>query len=222
MFVRKYMTRNPITISPEATFTDAMGLLRKHKIRRLPVVDKGALVGIVVEKDLLTNQPSPATTLSVYEMYGLLERLHVRQMMSCPVITVGGDCPLEEAARIMVANKVSSLPVMEGEQLVGIITETDIFKALVEVLGGGEKGCRLVLQVPERLGGLAEVAGRIAEAGGNILAVVSSRLQDNATREMTVKESGADTDKLEGLLRTQGTTVLDIRPSAEYTPRTFG
>ncbi len=222
MFVRNYMTRSPITISPDATFPEAMSLLRKHKFRRLPVIDKGALVGIVVEKDLLTNQPSPATTLSVYEMYGLLERLHVRQMMSSPVITVGGDCPLEEAARIMVANKISSLVVMDGKQLVGIITETDIFKALVEVLGGGEKGCRLVLQVPERLGALAEVAGTIAEAGGNILAVVSTHVQDNAMREMTIKESGADTDKLEGLLKAQGTTVEDIRPSAEYTPRTFG
>ncbi len=222
MFVREYMTRNPVTISADAAFPEAMGLLRKHKIRRLPVMDKGALAGIVVEKDLLSNQPSPATTLSVYEMYGLLERLHVRQIMSSPVITVEGDCPIEEAARIMVANKVGCLPVMEGDKLVGIITETDIFKALVEVLGGGEKGCRLVMQVPERVGMLAGMTGTIAEAGGNIVALVGSRVMDNAVREITVKVSGTDADQLETPLKAQGIAVLDIRPSAEYTPKMFG
>src|SRR5512147_1058007 len=124
MFVRSYMTRNPITVSPDANFPQAISLVRKHKIRHLPVLENDRLVGIVVEKDLLSNQPSPATTLSVYEIYSLLETLRVRQIMSRPVITVEGDCPVEEAARIMLENKISCLPVMEGEKLIGIITET--------------------------------------------------------------------------------------------------
>jgi acetoin utilization protein AcuB len=115
MFVRDYMTANPITVEPDVAFPEAMNLLRAHKIRRLPVMENGRLVGIVVEKDLLSNQPSPATTLSVYELYYLLERLQVRQIMSHPVVTVEGDCPLEEAARIMVDHKIGSLPVLQGD-----------------------------------------------------------------------------------------------------------
>ena len=119
MFVRNYMSSNPITIGLDVSFPEAMGMLRRQKIRRLPVVDKGKLVGIIVEKDLLSNQPSPATTLSIHEMYALLERLRVRQIMSRPVITVEGDCPVEEAARIMVERKIGCLPVMDGEKLAG-------------------------------------------------------------------------------------------------------
>ncbi len=152
MFVRSYMTVDPVSVSPDDNFHQAMHTLRKRGVRHLPVLEKGRLVGIVVEKDLLTNQPSPATTLSLYEIYSLLETLRVRQIMSRPVITVEGDCPLEEAARIMVEHKISCLPVMDGEKLVGIITETDVFKALVEVLGGEEQGLRFVLRVPDRVG----------------------------------------------------------------------
>ena len=145
MFVKNFMTYNPVVISPDDNFPQAMNVIRKRKIRHLPVIERDKLVGIVVEKDLLSNQPSPATTLSLYEIYSLLETLRIRQIMSRPVITVAGDCPLEEAARIMVENKISCLPVMEGDKLVGIITETDVFKVLVEVLGGKEDGVRLTL-----------------------------------------------------------------------------
>ena len=174
MFVKTYMTPDPVTISPDTNFPQAMDLIRKHNIRRLPVTDKGRLVGIVVHADLLSTQPSPATTLSLYEIYSLIETIRMRQIMSRPVIAVEGDCPLEEAARIMVENTISCLPVMDGDKLVGIITETDVFKALVEVLGGSEAGLRFTLRLPDRVGELASITGRIAEAGGNIIAVTTS------------------------------------------------
>src|SRR5512136_1897303 len=127
MFVRDYMTRDPITAGPEVSHPDALALMHKHHIRRLPIVSKGRLVGIVSEKDLLSNQPSQATTLSVYEIYSLLSRLRMQDIMTKPVVTVGGDCPMEEAACIMVARKIGCLPVMDGEKLMGLITETDVF-----------------------------------------------------------------------------------------------
>lgn len=222
MFVRNYMTPNPFTVEPDISFPEAMGILRRKKIRRLPVMEHDRLIGIVVEEDLLSNQPSPATTLSIHEMYALLERLRVRQIMSRPVITVEGICPIEEAARIMVENKIGCLPVMDGEKLVGIITETDIFKTLVEVLGGQETGIRLTLRLPDRVGELAKVTSQIAQAGGNIIAVTTSRRLDDDQREVTVKESGADQDALMDLLRGSQTIVLDMRPSAKYQPRLFG
>jgi acetoin utilization protein AcuB len=216
------MTPNPVTASLKSSYSEARELMREHQIRRLPILDRGSLVGIVVEKDLLSNQPSPATTLSIYEMLSLLERLTLGQIMSRPVVTVEGDCPMEEAARIMVARKIGCLPVMEGERLLGIITETDIFKTLVEVLGGEEIGTRLILHLPERVGELARATSQIAEAGGNIIAVTTSRILENNQREVTIKESGADPETLKNLLKSSGTTVVDLRSSAHYQPRLFG
>jgi acetoin utilization protein AcuB len=222
MFVRDYMTPDPKVVYPDINFPEAVQLMRKHNIRRLPVVEDGQLVGIVVEKDLLTNQPSPATTLSVHEIYSLMERLRVRQIMTQPVITVEGDCPVEEAARIMVENKIGCLPIMQGETLVGIITETDIFKVLVEVLGGQESGCRLTLNVPERVGELARISTLIAEAGGNILAATSSRVLRNNKREVMIKISGVEAAKVEEQIGSAGAEIVDVRASARYQPRLFG
>ncbi len=222
MFVRSYMTPDPIGVGPDVAFPEAMGILRRQKIRRLPVLDKGRLIGIVVEKDMLSNQPSPATTLSIHEMYALLERLRVRQIMSRPVFTVQGDCPLEEAARIMVEQKIGCLPVMDGDRLVGIITETDIFKTLVEALGGQETGTRLTLRLPDRVGELAKISSDIAQAGGNIFAVTTSRLLDGSRREVTIKETGAEADKLMQSLQGGDVTIVDVRLSSPYQPRLFG
>lgn len=220
MLVKTYMTPDPITISPDSNYPQAISVMRKQKIRHLPVVENNRLVGIVVEKDLLSNQPSPATTLSVYEIYSLLETLRVRQMMSRPVLTVEGDCPVEEAARIMVENKISCLPIMDGDKLAGIITETDIFKVLVEALGGPAGGFRVTLRLPDRVGELAAISGRIAEAGGNILAITTSRLMDSK-REVTIKEAGAHPDAMEKVIRESGVDIVDMRSSCTYEPRLF-
>ncbi len=222
MFVSDYMTSNPVTIPPDHNYPQAISVIRKQKIRHLPVIENGRLVGIVVEKDLLSNQPSPATTLSVYEIYSLLEVLRIRQMMSRPVITVEGDCPIEEAARIMVENKVSCLPVMAGETLVGIITETDIFKILVEVLGGGEEGYRMTVYIPDKVGQLASLSGRIAEVGGNIVAVTNTRILKNEKREVTIKTIGIERDTLVALAKDIGGEVRAVYPTIRYQPRLFG
>jgi len=221
MFVRSYMTSDPVFVSPDDNFHQAMHVLRKQGVRHLPVLEKDRLVGIVVEKDLLSNQPSPATALSLYEIYSLLETLRIRQFMSRPVITVEGDCPLEEAAKIMVEHKISCLPVMDGELLIGIITETDVFKALVEVLGGEEEGLRFVLGVPDQVGQLALISDRIAKAGGNIIAVASSRLRPDGLHTVMIKETGAKRDALQQL--EQGTKVVieDVRPTRRYEHRLF-
>lgn len=221
MLVRDYMTQNPITVSPEMSFPEAMSVMRKQKIRRLPVLDHNRLVGIVEEKDMLSNQPSQATTLSIHEIYGLLEHLHIRQIMSSPVITVEGDCPVEEAARIMVERKIGCLPIMADDQLIGIITETDIFKLLVEVLGGQEPSYRLTVSLPEKVGELARISSLVAEQGGNVVSVVSSRVLENQSREVMIKVTGISGDKLKEILGQRGVEILDLRPSSRYQPRLF-
>ncbi len=223
MYVGRRMTFNPITVTPETTHSQAMRLLREHNIRRLPVLEKDRLVGIVVEKDLLSTQPSPATTLSIYEIYSLLDKLTLRNVMTSPVITVEENCPLEEAARIMVEHKIGCLPVMRGERLMGIITETDIFRSFVEVLGGDEEGLAFSVRLEDKPGALASVTRAVAQAGGNILSLVTFRPEESGRGEVYVKERGADQEMLERLLQEEAhVDLLSIGPIRRYQPTRFG
>lgn len=221
MLVRERMTANPVVVHPETSFEDALQLLREKKIRRLPVVDKGGnVVGIVVEKDLLYASPSPATSLSIFEVHYLLSKLAVKDVMTKRVITVGEDCPLEEAARIMVDHKIGSLPIVRGKQLVGIITETDVFKVMAEALGGRAKGLRVVMRVPEVKGELAQVTAKVAELGGNIVSLVVFLSSDAQHREVTLKAQGVARETLIPALEKNGVQIIDVREvNAEYQPQ---
>ncbi|NDJ34549.1 MAG: CBS domain-containing protein [Chloroflexi bacterium] len=135
MIVKDKMTADPITITPDTTHTHAVRLMRDRNIRHLPVVahdDK--LVGMVSKTDLLSSGPSPATTLSIYEIVTLLDKLQVSQTMSQPVFAVDQDCHMSAAVRFMAEHKIGALPVLDGEQIVGIITETDVLLTLGDVL----------------------------------------------------------------------------------------
>jgi CBS domain-containing protein len=128
------MQRKPITIKPQETLRTAWQLLRQHRIRHLPVVEKGRLVGIVTDRDIRRALQLDATSLEFHELLDLLDRVKVRDIMSTKIITVTPETPVEEAARIMVEMKIGCLPVLEGERPVGIITENDLLKALVDLL----------------------------------------------------------------------------------------
>lgn len=136
MYVKHHMSSPALTITPDTPFQDALKLMHERKIRRLPVVDRnGKLVGIVSERDLLHAAPSPATSLSVWELNYLLWKLTVKDLMATKVLTVTPDALLQEAATIMLEKKIGGLPVVDQDQkVVGVITETDIFKALVDML----------------------------------------------------------------------------------------
>ncbi|HID88545.1 MAG TPA: CBS domain-containing protein [Anaerolineales bacterium] len=214
MLVGERMTRRPITVDESATVNEALELMHREHIRRLPVVDKqGRLVGIVSELDLLKVSPSPATSLSIYEIPYLLAKIKMRDIMTRDVITVTEDTPLEEAARIMADNKIGGLPVMRGDRLVGIITETDIFKIFLEMLGGRETGVRLTMEVPEKKGILAKITAKIAEIGGNILALGTLMGEDPSTREVTVRVSDVTKEDLVAAIEElgEGIQVRDIR-----------
>jgi acetoin utilization protein AcuB len=135
MKVSERMTTPVITALPDLPIQEALNLMREKGIRRIPVVDKGGrLKGIVSDRDLLHASPSDATSLSVWELNYLLSKVTLRDVMTKSVITVEGDSRIRETARIMVDKKIHGLPVMDGDTMVGIITETDLFKVLVELL----------------------------------------------------------------------------------------
>jgi acetoin utilization protein AcuB len=206
------MSPNPVTIPADAPITEALRVMRQSQVRRLPVLnEEGQLVGIVSEKDLLYASPSPATSLSIYEMHYLLSQLRVTELMTTDPITVTPDVPLEEAARIMADNKIGGLPVMEDGSLVGIITETDIFKVFLELLGARESGLRLTLEIPEQKGEMARITAAIARLGGNILALGTFLGDDPTTGVVTVKVEDVPADELEAAMRDLDLEILDAR-----------
>jgi acetoin utilization protein AcuB len=208
------MTPDPITISDDAAIDDALKLMRDRKVRRLPVVDKkGKLVGIVAEKDVLYASPSPATSLSIHEIHYLVSRIKVGEIMTKNVITVTDDTPLEEAARMMADNQIGALPVVHDGELRGIITETDLFKIFLELLGARERGVRLTVKVPERKGMLRLITGTISRLEGHVLALTTWTGEEPGTRIVTVKVSGVDREKLVSNVDQLGIEFLDVRES---------
>ena len=213
MFVRDNMSSPPVTVTPDVPFQEALKIMRDNNFRRLPVVDKhGKLVGIVSERDLLYASPSPASTLSVWEMNYLLSKITVEKVMTDTVITTTADTPLEHAAYILAQEKFGGLPVVDDEDHpIGIITETDIFKALVELFGGGETGLRLTLHVPGNKGVLAKIATAVFEQNGNIISVGTFDIDDPAQKGIVMKVAGVDEKQLIDVLESLGDHVVDAR-----------
>ena len=212
MLVIDRMSEYPITVTEDSSVDEALQLMRDKKVRRFPVLDKrGKLVGIVSEKDLLYASPSPATSLSVWEIPYLLSSIKMRDIMTQEIVTVTEDTPLEEAARIMADNRVGGLPVVRDDELVGIITETDVFRVLLEMLGAREETVRLTMLVPDQKGTLARVAGRITELGGDILALGSIANEDSTKRQLTVRVADASEEQLVSALNGLELEMLDAR-----------
>jgi len=212
VLVRERMSRNPVTISTDAPITEALKVMRMNSVRRLPVLDDaGRMVGIVSEKDLLYASPSSASSLSIYEMHYMLSQLKVTEVMTTDVTTISPDTPLEEAARIMADNKIGGLPVLQDGQLIGIITETDIFKVFLEMLGARDPGLRLTVEIPERKGEMARITTAIAELGGNILALGSFLGDDPSTALVTVKVEDVPPSDLEAAMDDLDLKIVDVR-----------
>lgn len=212
MLVKERMSKNPITIAPDMPVTEAQALMKREKIHHLPVLEKGEkLVGIVTEKDLLYASPSPATTLSVYEMTSLLAKLTVDKVMTKKVITATEDVPLEEAARVMADNHIAGLPVMRGKTVVGMITESDMFRVFIELFAARQKGVRLAMYVPEAKGTLAKITKTIFDAGGNILALGTFLGEDPTNSLCTIKVAGVAKDTLIQILKPYIQKFEDIR-----------
>jgi len=211
MLVGERMSHPVIHISPDTSIHDALQLMKREGIRRTPVVKKGKLVGIVSEKDLLNATPSQATTLSVWELNYLLSKITIEDIMTRDIITVTEDTPIEEAARIMADHKIGGLPVMRNDSMVGIISETDLFRLLLELMGAREEGVRVTFMATDKPGELEKVTEAIARQGGNILAVGTFAGEDQATREVALKVSGIEEKKLKSLIEPLVKSIKDIR-----------
>jgi acetoin utilization protein AcuB len=190
---------------------DALDMFKRERIRRAPVVKDGKLAGIVSDKDLINASPSMATSLSVWEMNYLLSKVTVADVMSKKVLTVDEETPIEEAARIMADNKIGGLPVMRDGHVVGIITETDLFKIFLEFMGAREKGVRITALLDEKPGQLAKITAAISNAGGNFISFGQFTGEDPSNRLVTFKVKNLDKKAAKAAISDIAKEVWDVR-----------
>ena len=211
MLVKDRMTPDPVTITTDTSLKEALELVRSKPFRHLPVLDENnKLVGIVTEKSLVYASPTPTTTLSVFEVDYILARTKIGQIIQGTVITVPPDLPIEEAARVMIDQRIGCLPVVEGEKLVGIISDTDIFRVFAEGLGGGHPSLRITLVVPEEVGSLARVTSRIVDLGGNIHSLGVFWGEKPHDRVVAFRLEGVDRETALQALEADGIQVVHV------------
>ncbi len=211
MLVGTRMSHPVITLPPDMPIVEALNLMKREHIRRAPVVKDGRMIGIVSDKDLLNASPSPVTSLSVWELNYLLSKITVGQVMTKDVVTVTEDTPIEEAARIMADNKIGGMPVLRDGHVVGIITETNLFKVFLELMGAREAGIRVTALLTERPGTLSELAQAIHNAGGNIIALGTFLGETTGNRNVTFKVAGVSEEKLRQSIEPVVEQIKDIR-----------
>jgi acetoin utilization protein AcuB len=212
MIIERRMTRNPVTASPDMSVADASALMKREKVHRLPVLDKERkLVGIISEKDILYASPSPVSTLSIHEMAYLLSQLTVKKLMTRDVVTITKDTTVEEAARLMVDQDLSSLPVLEDGKLIGIISKSDLFKILLELFGARHYGVRMSFLVEDKPGAIAEISNLLASHGVDIIAFGTFMGTDSSNAVCTIKMQGISMAQAVDLVKPLVMEVLDVR-----------
>jgi acetoin utilization protein AcuB len=212
-FMREKINRNPITIGPESSFYEARALIHDKGIRHLPVVDKnGRLLGIVTDRDIREAAPSDATLLSVQELHYLLGKLKVSSIMTPKekLITITPDTLIEEAVQLMHDHKIGCLPVVEGEKLYGIFTETDALAHLVDVFGVKEKGTRLTVALEDKPGTMLQVLDVIKNRGINIISILTPSFMVEGKRIAAVRIRTEDYKDIVKDLEGKGIDVLSI------------
>ncbi|MFA5447089.1 MAG: CBS domain-containing protein [Sphaerochaeta sp.] len=212
MIIERRMTRNPVTATPDMSIAEASNLMKQEKVHRLPVLDKDKkLVGIITEKDILYATPSPASSLSIHEMAYLLSKLTVKKLMSKNVVTIDKNITVEEAARLMVDQDLSSLPVLDGDRLIGIVSKSDMFKILLELFGARHFGVRVSFVVDDKPGTIAKISQALSEAGLDIIAFGTFMGTDPTNAICTVKVQGASMSKTVEIIKPFVSQLLDVR-----------
>ena len=212
MIIERRMTRNPVTATPDMSIAEASNLMKQEKVHRLPVLDREKhLVGIITEKDILYATPSPASSLSIHEMAYLLSKLTVKKLMSKNVVTITKDTTVEEAARMMVDQDLSSLPVLEGDKLIGIVTKSDMFKILLELFGARHFGVRVSFVVEDKPGTIAKISQALSEQGIDIITFGTFMGTDPTNAICTIKVQGAPISKIVEIIKPYVSQLLDVR-----------
>jgi acetoin utilization protein AcuB len=209
MFVKDRMSSNLVTTTESTPIVDAGEVMRKNGFARMPVVRDGKLVGIITREDLLKVSPSAATSLSVWELNYVLSKLTVKDAMTKEPVTIDSEATIEEAALLMRTRDIGALPVVDAGKLVGLITESDIFDAFVDMMGLKDTGTRLVVDIEDRVGGIADLTEIIKEQGLNIISLaIFHRRSEYA--ECVVRLESTQSEPLVQVLTAKGYRVLHV------------
>jgi acetoin utilization protein AcuB len=213
MSVKDFMTRKVVYISPDTTIAHAADLMREQDLHRLPVIENDKLVGLVTEGTIAEASPSKATSLSIYEMNYLLNKTKVKDVMIKDVITVSAYASLEDATYLMYKNKVGILPVVDNEQLYGVITDRDIFAAFLQVSGYGEEGVRARFIVDNKAGELGKIIRLVSDKEYNIVSTVQIATKSGKVVIEVQIEGKVDLEEVRSLFEDAGIEVDSLVPT---------
>ncbi|OSS42987.1 CBS domain protein [Desulfurella amilsii] len=171
MLVRDFMTKNVITAQVEEKVSNAITKMKENNIKHLPIIDKDKIFGIISIKEIEEYSPSKATSLDIFELHYLLSKITLKEIARRDVITITPDIPIEEAGAIMYKNRIGSLPVLENDKLVGIISDRDIFKLLISITAAQSKGVRIYTQISDAAGTIAEIVNIISKFDTKVHAI---------------------------------------------------
>jgi acetoin utilization protein AcuB len=211
MLVKERMSHPVITVKPGLPIMDALNMMQRERIRRAPVVENGKMVGIVSDRDLLNAGPSDATTLSVWEINYLISKIKVQDVMTRSVLSIDENTPIEEAARLMADNKIGGLPVTHNGDVVGIITETDLFKVFLELMGARDPGVRVAALVPDEPGVLANITRAVARNGGDFVSFGVFSGTHATNRLITFKVGGVSETQIRDIVTPMVEQIVDLR-----------
>lgn len=213
MLVRDRMTANPICGHPSMPVTDAQTKMRENRIRHLPILDDDKkLVGLVTQRSLLSALPSDVSSFSRFEIRYVLSKIKVQQVMVKDVKTIDENTAIEEAARVMADEKIGCLPVVQEGELVGIITDNDLFSIMVDLLGGRRTGVRVTVRQPDRVGEVARLSTAIAKAGGYLSVFATYPTEDPSVWASLLKVKNITPDGLVEILgKLEDVKVQDVR-----------
>jgi acetoin utilization protein AcuB len=225
MLVKNWMSVNVITVDENEPMSEATRLMKENDIRMLPVLKKDKLTGIITDRDLKRASASDATSLEIHELLYLLINIKIKSIMTKNPITVLPDLTVEETAEILLENKISGAPVVDDKgKVVGVITQTDIFKILISLTGVGKRGIQFAFQVENRPGSIREVADVIRNHGGRMASILSS--YDNVSkgyRKVYIRMYDIDRHKLQKLQDDLRNTaeLLYFADHRENLPKTY-
>ena len=215
MLVKNWMSKNVIAVDVNDSMQEAIKLLKENEIKMLPVMKKGKLVGIITDRDLKRASASDATTLDVHELLFLVSKIKVRDVMTKDPIMIPDDFTVEETAEVLLKNKISGAPVIDNEgQVVGTITQTDLFRVLISLTGVGTKGMQFAFLLEDSPGSIKTIADLIRKYGGRIVSILTS--YENATkgyRKVYIRMYDIDRteiEKLKGELREKATLLYMV------------
>jgi acetoin utilization protein AcuB len=197
MLVENWMSKDVVTIDVNDSMQDATRLLKEHNIRGLPVMENGKLVGVVTDRDLKKASASDATTLEIHELLYMISRIKVKEIMTKNPITIPVDSTIDAAAEVLLENKLSGAPVVDDKgQVVGIITQIDIFRVIISLTGARKKGIQFGFQLEDRPGSIKEVADIIRKYGCRLMSILSSHDDQVDYRHVYIRVCGCDREKL--------------------------